>query len=608
MKKKLLWALLCCSMVAAMVLASCGTASTTTTSTTSPATSTGQITQVAPGTTQAAPTTSATATKWWTKFGTPQYGNSITVRTTYLRNEFGNNNWLGWGTRLQFENLFVYDWTVDPSVWDFSVVFVPWTYDTGLLVKSWETPDAQTWVLHLQQGVHFANMPPVNGREFTSADVVAHYNRLLGTGGGYTAGLPMMATQAAALKGSTITAPDKYTVQIKFATPAAINVYTLANETGVNQMEAPETVTPTAPLPADPKQSIGTGPWVLTDFTAESSATFSKNTNYWRYDPRYPKNLLPYADKVMLLSIPDLSTAMAAIRTGKIDYLDGLFPDQANQILKTNPELLNSKQVNAGPSIEPRNDLKPFSDIRVREAMQLSLDLPAIDKAFYANEVPPYSCGPINNAYTGFMTPYANWPQSLKDEYTYNPTKAKQLLSDAGFPNGFDTTIQADASQGMDLLQALNGYFKAVGINATIQPMDTGTLSDVIAAGKHVIRFDYGGRTGANTTPWQALGQRLSGAVSNENRSSDPKFDAMYNTIIADPDYADAVKTCIAADQYALTQHWGIFTFPIYKHTVYQPYLKGYNGQYTGASGGRHPGAFYSMLWIDSALKAKTRQ
>jgi peptide/nickel transport system substrate-binding protein len=106
------------------------------------------------------------------------------------------------------------------------------------------------------------------------------------------------------------------------------------------------------------------------------------------------------------------------------------------------------------------------------------------------------------------MTPYANWPQSLKDEYAYNPTKAKQLLTEAGYPNGFDTTVQADGSQGMDLLQAITGYFKAVGINAVIQPMDTGTLSDIIAAGKHTIRFDYGGRTGTNTTPWQALGQR----------------------------------------------------------------------------------------------------
>ncbi len=558
----------------------------------------------APKQTQAPQDTGSGA--WWSKFGTPQYGGTISVRTTYLRHEFGNNDWRGWGTRLQYEDLFVYDWTIDPAKWDFSMVFVPWEYRTGMLAEKWEQPDSQTFIIHLRQGVRFANVPPVSGRELTSTDVVKHYQRMLGTGGGYTAPLPMMTSQIGAMKGASVTAVDKYTVNIKLVNPAALGIQALIKETALNQIEAPETVSVDKPLP-EWKQCIGTGAFVLTDFTSESSATFTKNPDYWRFDARYPKNKLPYVDSVKLLSIPDAATAMAALRTGKIDYLDGLFYDQAQTILKSNPELKDSRQWNAGPSIEPKQDVAPFKDIRVRKAMQMALNLPAIAKAFYP-EVNPIPCGIINSSYTGFCYAYNDWPQSLKDEFAYNPTAAKKLLADAGYATGFDTSIQADATQGLDLLQAIVSYFKDVGIRAEIQTMDTGTLSDVINARKHVIRYDYGGRTGANTDPFGATGMRLGGAPNNENMNNDPEYTELYNKMNSTTNYNEAVKLAIQLDKFGIEQHYGIVTFPIFKHTIYQPYLMGYNGQYTGGASGRYPGPFYSQLWIDQAAKAALRK
>ena len=69
---------------------------------------------------------------------------------------------------------------------------------------------------------------------------------------------------------------------------------------------------------------------------------------------------------------------------------------------------------------------------------------------------------------TGWGFPYTQWPQDLKDEYAYNPTKAKQLLSDAGYPNGFKTDVVADTAADLDLLQIVKSYFSAIGIDMSI--------------------------------------------------------------------------------------------------------------------------------------------
>jgi len=67
--------------------------------------------------------------------------------------------------------------------------------------------------------------------------------------------------------------------------------------------------------------AIGTGPFILKDFVSGSAATLVSNPNYWGYDERYPQNKLPYIDTLKVLIIPDQATALAALRTGKVDVI-----------------------------------------------------------------------------------------------------------------------------------------------------------------------------------------------------------------------------------------------------------------------------------------------
>ncbi len=113
--------------------------------------------------------------------------------------------------------------------------------------------------------------------------------------------------------------------------------------------------------------AIGTGPFILTDYVAGSSATLVKNKDYWGHDERYPQNQLPYIDKMNVLIIPDDATALAGMRTGKIDVIYQASIQAAQSMKTTNPEIIQvSLPVLNAITIDPRFDKAPFNDIRVR--------------------------------------------------------------------------------------------------------------------------------------------------------------------------------------------------------------------------------------------------
>ena len=72
------------------------------------------------------------------------------------------------------DDLVADDWTLDPSIFAYQLSFRPSDYEVGCLGTSWEFTDPTTYVVHLRQGIHWQNIAPVNGREFTSDDVVFH--------------------------------------------------------------------------------------------------------------------------------------------------------------------------------------------------------------------------------------------------------------------------------------------------------------------------------------------------------------------------------------------------------------------------------------------------
>ena len=171
----------------------------------------------------------------------------------------------------------------------------------------------------------------------------------------------------------------------------------------------------------------------------DSAITYTKNANYWRFDEKFPENRLPYLDEVKILVMPDSSARLAALRTGKTARLWLASLDEGRAIQRTHPEILSSISLELPWTFAMDVRKPPFEDIRVRRAMQLALDLETINDTLFdgLGDTTPY--GVVGPGVPGYFIPFEEWPQELKDNHGYDPERAKQLLAEAGYPNGFET-------------------------------------------------------------------------------------------------------------------------------------------------------------------------
>jgi peptide/nickel transport system substrate-binding protein len=615
MKNKVVWGMLGVIIALSMVLTSCTQATTTPT--------------VAPTTTTA---------NWWDKFGEPQYGGTIIVRTFNINaGSFEPHGAMtgmlgagGFATNIWLEGLTFNDWTLDRNIFPYKSGFTPLEYLKGLLAESWEWKDTQTIIVHLRQGVKWQDKPPVNGREFTSNDVVFNFDRVLGTGSGYTKPDPMISGEFTNI--ASIVAVDKYTVQFKLKQPGVMGIYQALSNTIL--FVPPEWValggppsTAAAPPEGGPpgggppgggvtgaggpltdwENVVGTGPWILTDFVAGSSMTFSRNPNYWGHDERYPQNKIPYADTLKELAIPDIATAMASLRTGKIDMmtdpLGALTWQQGATIAESNPEIQQSKLIMPGASIDLRCDTKPFTDIRVRKALQMAVDRQTIAKTYYGGLVDGKPIGMIYPGLKGWTTPYEEWPTELQQEYSYNPEKAKQLLNEAGYPNGFSTNVIALVNMDLELLQVLKSYFMDIGVDMEIRAMDPSAGGALVSAGKHDQMFYQDGQAGSPSSPIVSLVYRISASIPRANHTFnyDSGFDSLVSKLISATDLVEAKRFSDEADMYALQHHWTVTVCNRAAPIVWQPWIKGYSGEVLADIS--WAGACRARLWIDRDLK-----
>ncbi len=346
MKKKITWLRLSCLITAALVLSSCAKSTPTTATTTSTLTSAPASTQTtAPTSTRTTvPTTTATTTtagNWWDSIGKPLYGGTLTFRLNKNIVSFDPYNSASLMTieSSWMDRLLADDWTLNPSTFAYQITFRPADYVGGDLAKSWEFTDPRTIVFHLRQGIHWQNTPPVNGREFIADDVVFDFDHLWGVGDGYSKPSPYLAFSPPQYLVSA-SATDKYTVVLKWNAPNPESILeTVQALQPTADIEDPEAVQQWGNL-NDWHHAIGTGPFILTDFVDSSSATLVKNPNYWGYDERYPQNQLPYIDKMNVLIIPDDATALAGMRTGKIDVIYQASIQAAQSMKTTNPDVV----------------------------------------------------------------------------------------------------------------------------------------------------------------------------------------------------------------------------------------------------------------------------
>ena len=621
MKKGAIWIGLIFITVISVVFASCSSSTTTTTSTSTPTptTATTISTTVVSSTSTPTSTTNATTSvtttstgNWWDSLGTPQYGGTFTIQSPTDIASFdpyqGDLNNQIYDTYM--DSLFVGDWTINPAVQSFQIDFFDNSQCMGVLLQNWTFTTPGTLVLTVRPGVYWQNIAPSFGRQFVASDIVYHWDRAFGLGDGFTTPGAYFATDTSWLSLKSVTATGNYTVTMQWSTTNMEFIYETVEAPGTEQtIEDPDAVAAYGNL-NNWHNAIGTGPFILTDFVDNVSATLVKNTNYWGYDERYPQNKLPYMNEINLLIIPSQSTALAAMRAGKITAIDGISAQNAIGMQQTNPSILQIPiPLGNCDTIDPRNDKAPYNNINVREALQMAINLPQIAQTYYNGMSESWPQTLTSSFMPGWGYPYSQWPASLKATYDYNPTQAKALLAAAGYPNGFNTDIVVNAAQDIDLIQIVQSDFSAINVNMSISVMAGAAFNSFVMT-NHADDALATRQPGANSlgltyNPIRQLTKFQTGATSNDAMVNDPAFNAFDVQALAASTTSDVQAIILAANQYVAQQHFVISLLQPYLYALYQPYLKGFNDQYgsiNGSAGYLTLSIFGARCWIDQSL------
>lgn len=543
----------------------------------------------------------------------PRYGGTITYRIASdpTNLDSGTNRRGGALGGTVYQNLLrAGDWTKGPAGNRATeTAFVIGSFDDYVpqIAESWEMPEIGVWKMRIRHGVRWQ---PVNseagrlmaGRELTADDIVNGFNRLLNRDGRapdswIVHGQPVVAKTASIEKTGpwevTIRTPQEYMTAFIW----------LVQGTGFHLIYPPDVVAKYGNL-GNWRNAVGTGPFMLVEYVAGSQLLYQKNPLYWETDPSGPGkgNQLPYPDTLRELIIPDLSTAQAALRTGKLDLATGIELTDAQSLWKTTPQVEYLRYLGSTWVLAMRQDKpdKPFSDVRVRQALMLATDFNAIMRDYYDGEA-EIDVWPVNRNLTAFYVPLEKMPESVRALYHYNPDRARQLLKEAGYPNGFKVSIVVQtAAERIDELSVFKDMWAKVGVELMLEPKEAGAYAVFTGAGNPYNEMLYRS-VGPAFAQTLYMGNSRGPGIWNPSHINNPYgsvpyledlFNEYNKALFVDmPKLYELVK---AHNQFVMEQAYAIPKPGPYVYNFWWPWLKNYYGQGTG---------FVTYAWVDQDLK-----
>ncbi|HEY93565.1 MAG TPA: ABC transporter substrate-binding protein [Dehalococcoidia bacterium] len=465
---------------------------------------------------------------------------------------------------------------------------------TGNLAESWEIVGGNKIIFHVRQGVHFHDKYPVNGREMDAYDFEYSMNRTWYDKRAYH----QYSVDRDAIP-TAIYAEDKWACVMEVP-PKQIGVIWLL--TGAMSWIYPHEVIDVYGDMLDWQNLVGAGPFILTDYVTASMIKYKRNPNYWQNDPFNPENQLPYVDGLKSLIIADASTRLAAFRTGQVDRMGGMTWEDGELLKKQCPDLLyitGYGGINFPCMIVNNPDL-PYYDIKVRQAMNLAVNQQEILDDYYSGHATilgwPYLPTP---AYSPWYVPLDEQSGVVQELFSYDTTRAKQLLADAGYPNGFKCDIQC-VQANADFLSIIKEYLAVVGIDMNIEPLESGGFYSITRARKHE---DMIYKFWTNHWPARMLDSRME-SFDNHAFFETTQTRAWYNDIMGhyfDPDYINPLLKQYGS--YILEQAIGIWLPVPYAYHMWWPWLQNYHGE--GNMGFVQPEFFIYYSWLDTEMRTE---
>jgi peptide/nickel transport system substrate-binding protein len=387
-----------------------------------------------------------------------------------------------------------------------------------VLATSW-TPNstADVWTFKIRQGVKFHD-----GHPLTADDVVYTYQ--LQTDPTNTSNA--LSNLGGVLSPSGVQKVDDFTVAFHLEAPNGNFPY-LTSSDNYNMI-----IIPKGYDPASWQSSfIGTGPFVLKSYTAKVGASFTRNESYWG-----PK-ALPAATEFTFYA--DQTPEILALSSGTIDVVGQFAVSGGEQLLAAGaPYNIIRLRSSAHRELSMRCDQAPFTDPRVRQAIALTLDRPAIVQALFKGYADLGNDSPFAPVFPSTNTSVA--------QRTQNITKAKQLLAAAGHPNGFTTHLTTEQLLEIpSYAQIVAQSAKAIGVtigltiesSATYYGKATFGNSDWLDATMSLV--DYGHRSVPNVflgAPLETINAKTGTGSWNAAHFNDPQYDTLVGQYAATVD------------------------------------------------------------------------
>ena len=328
-------------------------------------------------------------------------------------------------------------------VWDTLIYRDPETSQyKPLLAKSWTWKDNRTIQFELREDVKFHDGVPL-----TADDVVYTFNYVSDPKN-------KVATQSNVdwIKGAE--SLGKYSVRLHLKKPFPAALEYLANLLPI----LPVNFFGEGGVAGGNGRLVGTGPYKITKFVAGNYTILDKNTNYFNGSPKGQ----PKIGRVEFRTIPDESTRVAELLSGGVDWIWYVPPDQAKGLAKLDKVSVRYVETMRVSflyfDVTGKTGDTPLKNIKVRQAIAHAIDRDAIVK---------HVIGPgARVLHTPCYPTQFGCDESAVTKYEYNPEKAKQLMKQAGYENGFEVDMFTWRSQ--EWSEALAGYLKRIGIKINV--------------------------------------------------------------------------------------------------------------------------------------------